>query len=59
MVNTLVIKVRKGIKKFMEEKVKACTDVLSSAQNRLTMGLVMVGIGAGLIASVYVRPLKN
>jgi hypothetical protein len=59
MVNTLIIKVRKGIKKFMEEKVKACTDVLSSAQNRLTMGLVMVGIGAGLIASVYVRPLKN
>lgn len=59
MVNTLIIKVRKGIKKFMEEKVKACTDVLSSAQNRLTMGLVMVGIGAGLIVSVYVRPLKN
>lgn len=59
MVNTLIIKVRKGIKKFMEEKVTACTDVLSSAQNRLTMGLVMVGIGAGLIVSVYVRPLKN
>ena len=59
MLNTLITIARKGIKKHMEEKVKACTDILSSAQNRLTFGLVMVGIGAGLIATVYIRPPKN
>lgn len=28
MLNTLITKARKGIKKHMEEKVKACTDCL-------------------------------
>ena len=28
MLNTLITKARKGIKKYMEEKVKACTDIL-------------------------------
>ena len=59
MLNTLITKARKGIKKYMEEKVKACTDILSSAQNRLIMGFVMAGIGVGLLASVYIRPPKN
>lgn len=55
----IIKKAGRGIKKFMGEKVKECVDILSSAQNRLTIGLVMVGVGAGLIASVYVRPPKD
>lgn len=58
MINALR-KVGKEIKNFMNEKVKNCMEVLSSAQNRLTAGFVMVGIGIGLIASVYVRPPKE
>lgn len=55
-------KVRKGIKKFVNEKVQACKEILSSAQNRLTVGLVIlgagIGIGGGLIASAYIQPAK-
>ena len=58
MINALRI-AGKEIKNFMNEKVKNCMEVLSSAQNRLTAGSVMVGIGIGLIASVYVRPPKE
>lgn len=45
----------RGIKTVMEEKIKACTEVLSSAQNRLVVGLVMVGAGVGFIASAYMK----
>lgn len=55
-------KVRKGIKKFVNEKVQACKEILSSAQNRLILGLVIfgagIGVGGGLIASAYIQPVK-
>lgn len=51
-------KLRKGIKKFVDDKVKACKDVLSEANNRLILGLIIlgigVGLGGGLIASAYI-----
>ena len=46
---------RKRIKRFMNEKVQACKEVLSSAENRLILGLMMVGLGGGLIASAYIH----
>lgn len=52
-------KFRKGIKKFVDEKVKTCKDILASAQNRLILGMVIlgagIGIGGGLIASAYIH----
>ena len=45
----------KGIKKFVKEKVETCKEILSSAQNRLILGLIATGVGAGLIASAFIR----
>ena len=48
-------KFRKGLKTFVEKKVRTCEEVLSSAQNRLILGLLATGLGVGLIASAYIR----
>ena len=49
----------KGIKGFVNNKIQACKDILVDAQNRLILGLIIFGIGAGLggglIASAYIR----
>ena len=49
----------KGVKRYIEEKVQMCKKMLRDAQNRLIVGLVIlgagVGIGGGLIASAYIR----
>ena len=49
----------KGVKRYMEKKVQMCKERLRDAQNRLIVGLVIlgagVGIGGGLIASAYIR----
>lgn len=45
----------RNVKKFMTEKVKACEEILSCAQNRLILGLIFMGLGGGLIASAYIR----
>lgn len=49
----------KGVKRYMEERVQMCKEMLRDAQNRLIVGLVIlgagVGIGGGLIASAYIR----
>lgn len=57
--------IRKGIKRYVDEKVEACKEILSSAQNRLILGLMIVGVGVGLIglggslvASAYIRVNK-
>lgn len=53
----LVHNIGKGIKKIVDERIQAVRIVLSSAQNRLIMGLIIfglgVGLGGGLIASAY------
>ena len=47
----------KGIKKIVDERIQACKELLSSAQNRLILGLLIfglgIGLGGGLIASAY------
>lgn len=40
-------KIRKGIKK--------CEEILSNEQNRLIIGLIFLGIGAGFVSSAYIR----
>ena len=58
-IKSILSKVRKGIKKFVEKKIEACKEILSSAQNRLTLGLMIFGIGVGLggalVLSAYVK----
>lgn len=51
--------IRRGLKGFVNDKIQACKDILSSAQNRLILGLIVfgvgVGLGGGLIASAFIR----
>jgi hypothetical protein len=46
-------KAGRGVKKF------TCKEILSSAQNRLIIGLVMIGTGVGFVASAYIRVPKE
>lgn len=55
MLNNVVLELGKGIKRFMNEKLKACKEILSSAQNRLIIGLISIGFGIGLVTSAYLR----
>ena len=48
-------KVRKGIKKFVNDKVQACKEILSSDKNRKVLGVIFAGIGIGLFASGYIH----
>lgn len=48
-------KAGRGIKKFMSEKINTCKEILSSAQNRLVIGLVMIGTGVGFVVSAYIK----
>lgn len=52
-------KAGRGVKKFMSEKINTCKEILSSAQNRLIIGLVMIGTGVGFVASPYIRVPKE
>lgn len=44
----------KGVKRFMDKKAQMCKDILSSDKNKLAIGLVLIGAGIGLVASVYI-----
>lgn len=58
-IKSILSKTRKGIKKFVEEKIEACKEILSSAQNHPTLGLMIFGVGVGLggalILSAYMK----
>lgn len=45
----------KGIIKIVDDKIQACKEILASAQNRLILGLVLLGLGGGLVASAFIR----
>lgn len=59
MLRSKVLNIGKGIRRSVNEKLQACKDVLSSAQSRLILGLIIfglgIGLGGGLIASAYIR----
>ena len=52
-------KIRKGLKKFMNDKIEACKEIISNDQNRLILGLVIlgtgIGLGSALIVSAYIH----
>lgn len=52
-------KIRKGLKKFMNEKIEVCKEMISNDQNRLISGLVIlgtgIGLGSALIVSAYIH----
>lgn len=51
-----VIYIGKGPDTMIDNSsLQACKVVLSSAQNRLILGLMLFGLGAGLIASAYLN----
>ena len=50
-----VSEVKKGVKKFMNEKIEVRKEVFSNDQNRLTIGIVIIGLGIGLVASAYIH----
>ena len=35
-------KLRKGFKRFMNDKIEVCKEVFSNDQNRLTIGIVLI-----------------
>lgn len=45
----------KGIKKFVSDRIQECKEILSSAQNRLILGLILLGMGGGLISSAFIK----
>lgn len=55
MLNCKVLELGKGNGRVMNTKIQACKEVLSSAHNRLIIGLIALGLGIGLIASAYLR----
>ena len=59
MFKSRLLKIGKGIKGFVDNKIEACKDILLEAQNRLILGLIIfgigIGLGGGLIASAYIR----
>lgn len=53
----IIKKAGRGIKRFMNEKIHTCKEILSSAKNRLILGIIImatgIGVGGGLIISAY------
>lgn len=48
-------RLRKGIRRFMDERIKACKEVLSSDKNLWTLSWLMMAAGFGLMISIYSR----
>ena len=48
-------KFRKGINRAMDEPAKVYKEFRAKGQNRLILGLMLVGLGSGLVASGYLR----
>lgn len=46
--------VLKGVKRYMDKKIEACKEILSNDKSKLTLGLAMIGVGVGIVASIYI-----
>lgn len=62
VIENVFYRIRKGFEEYMSaqaneirEKLNFYREVLNSAQTRLTLGIVTVAIGGGLIASAYIK----
>lgn len=45
----------KGVKRYMDEKIQMARELLSSNNNELTLGFILIGVGIGLVSSVYAK----
>lgn len=56
-------KTGKGIRRFMNEKINTCKEILLSAKNRAILGAIImmtgVGLGGGLLISAYMPMPKE
>lgn len=55
MLKNKVLEIGKGLKHFMNDRIHVFKEVLSHAQNRLILGLILLGLGCGLVASAFIR----
>lgn len=44
----------KGAKRSVDKKIEACKEILSNDKSKLTLGLAMIGVGVGIVASIYI-----
>lgn len=63
MIKRAIRKIGKGIKRRMDEKVQICKEMLSAAEYRLILGLIImgagIGIGGSLVVSAYIHVPTN
>lgn len=43
----------KGVKRHMDENIRMCKEILGDTRTKLTFGLVLIGVGIGIITSIY------
>lgn len=55
MLKNAFMTIGKGLRGAVDNKLQVCRAILSSAQNRLILGLMLFGLGGGLIASAYLN----
>lgn len=48
-------KIGRRLIRFMNDQFLTYKEILSSAQNRLIVGLAFAGLGGGLIASAFIK----
>lgn len=60
---SILKKAGRGIKRFMDEKINACKEILLSANNRAILGTIImmtgIGVGGGLLISAYMPMPKE
>lgn len=49
-----VKRIAKGVKKVMDVPKDICKEIVNNKEARLVLGLVLLGMGAALVGSVYV-----
>lgn len=49
-----VKRIAKGVKKVMDVPKDICKEIVNNKEARLVLGLVLLGMGAALVGSVYI-----
>lgn len=48
-------KVTKGVKKMLELPMEFAKEIIEDKEKRLLLGLIFMGVGGALLASVYIK----
>lgn len=48
-------KVTKGVKKMLELPMEFAKEIMEDKEKRLLLGLIFMGVGGALLASVYIK----